>query len=170
MLTPHHSSFSHSDPFQKKTPIYIRVYVSLSLSLSYAGARTFIRGVQKNLGPGERAQKGGPPETGGAQGGPRKPVCRPFPHGYPPWEPPGGEKRLYGPLRAKGVSIERPGRRGENREGGATPAEEGRKRTGICPGRPQEARVQALPPWTLPGEPPEGEKQPYGALREKMGE
>ena len=61
-----HSSFR---PFQKKTPIYIRVYISLS----YAGARTFIRGIQKNPGPGERAQKGGPPEAAGPRSAPAKP-------------------------------------------------------------------------------------------------
>ena len=95
MFAPNHSSFNHSDSFQKKTPIYIRVYISLSLSLSYAGARTFltrgrepflrgganlsyagartfIRGVQKNLGPGERARKRARAEGGRRSGWPQE--------------------------------------------------------------------------------------------------
>ena len=84
------------------------------------------------------------------------------------WEPPGGEKRPCGALRAKGVSIERPGRRGENREGGATPAEEGAERPGTCPGRPQEAPVQPFPPWILPLGPP-GKKNGPAGLSGKNG-
>ena len=171
MFTPNHSSFNHSDSFQEKTPIYIRVYISLSLSLSYAGARTFIRGVQKNLGPRERAQKGARAGPEGLRDRPQGPTGSPC-AGLSPqdtsWEPPGGEKRPCGALRAKGVSIERPGRRGENREGGATPAEEGAERPGTCPGRPQEAPVQPFPPWILPLGPP-GKKNGPAGLSGKNG-
>ena len=160
MLTPHHSSFSHSDSFQKKTPIYIRVYVSLSLT---RGRGPLYRGCKKIRGQGRGRKKGGPAETGRRSGwapaGHRKPVCGPFPHGYPKMEPPGGEKRLYGPLRTRRGACPGPaGGGGENWERGVTPAAEGGKWPGICPGRPQEARVHAFPP-------PNPSWEPAGARR-----
>ena len=72
-------------------------------------------------------------------------MCMPFPPGHFLGAT-GGRKRPYGPLRTKGVSIDRHGRRGENREGDASPAAEGGERTGTCPGRPQEAPVRPFPP------------------------
>ena len=143
MLTPHHSSFSHSGPFQKKTPIYIRVYISLSLLRG--GADLYIEGAKKSGARGEGAKRG-PAEGRRRAGRPQEARVQTFPPWAPPWGHSRGGKRPYGLLRAKRGRRARPSRRGENREGGVSPAAEGGKRTGTCPGRPQEARVQPLPP------------------------
>ena len=172
MLTPHHSSFSHSDSFQKKTPIYIRVYVSLSLT---RGRGPLYRGCKKIRGQGRGRKKGGPAETGRRSGwapaGHRKPVCGPFPHGYPKNGAARGRKTALRASQDQKGGMPRPSRGGggENWERGVTPAAEGGKWPGICPGRPQEARVHAFPPPNPSWEPPGGEKRPCGPLREKWG-
>ena len=73
-------------------------------------------------------------------------MCSPFPPGHPLGAARGEKNGPTGFSEPEGVSIDRHGRRGENREGDASPAAEGGERTGTCPGRPQEAPVRPFPP------------------------
>ena len=90
----------------------------------------------------------------------------------PSWTLPGSRPReKNGPA---GLSVQKGERRlppadGKNRAGGMTPAAAGRKPSRMCPRRPQEARVRALPPWTLPWEPPGRENGPAGLSGQKGG-